>query len=261
MSVINTNVKSLFAQNALTSNNRSLNTAMEQLSTGKRINRAANDAAGLAIAEKMTSQIRGLNMAIRNINDGISLAQTAEGALNEVSGLMQRMRELKVQEQNGTYDAAQKLYITNEMKDLGKQIDNIVNNTKWNTLEIKATAGFKITDTEDGGTAEGGLLVKFVSTGITGLKDDSTVAGIDTAIGKVNEQRSALGAMINRMVFAADNLSNVSMNISASRSQILDTDYASATADLARTQIVQQAATAMLAQANQQPASVLSLLQ
>jgi len=259
MSVINTNVKSLFAQNALTSNNRSLNTAMEQLSTGKRINRAANDAAGLGIAEKMTSQIRGLNMAIRNINDGISLAQTAEGSLNEASGLMQRIRELKVQSLNETLDAAQLGFVNNEIDELGKQIDKIVDNTKWNTHVVGKAAGFKITSTEDGGIAD--LLVKFDPDGIKGLDKAKTVVEIDVALGKVNSQRSNLGATINRMVFAADNLANVSMNISASRSQIMDTDYASATADLARAQIIQQAATAMLAQANQQPASVLSLLQ
>jgi len=258
MSVVNTNVKALFAQNALTTNNRSLNTAMEQLSSGKRINRAADDAAGLGISDKMTSQIRGLNMAVRNINDGVSLAQTAEGAYNEIQNMLQRMRELVIQNTNGTLSTEQQGFINTELDELGGQIDDIVNNTMWNTQTVFG-GSFAITTTEDGDTnitiSVGG------GTGVTGLTNASTVANIDDAIDTVAEDRALLGAQINRLNFAADNLANVAMNISASRSQILDTDYAKATTDLARAQIIQQAGTAMLAQANQQPASVLSLLQ
>jgi flagellin len=259
MSVVNTNVKALFAQNALTTNSRSLNTAMEQLSSGKRINSAANDAAGLAISDKMTSQIRGLNMAVRNINDGVSLAQTAEGAYNEIQNMLQRMRELVIQKTNETLSSDQSDYIDLELDELGEQIDDIIENTKWNTISIFDTETFEITTTEDGDTnitvSVGG------TTAMDGLDNSSSVGDIDDAIDEVANNRALLGAVINRLNFAADNLANVSMNISASRSQILDTDYAQATTDLARAQIIQQAGTAMLAQANQQPASVLSLLQ
>lgn len=258
MSVVNTNVKALFAQNALTTNNRSLNTAMEQLSSGKRINRAADDAAGLGISDKMTSQIRGLNMAVRNINDGVSLAQTAEGAYNEITNMLQRMRELVIQNTNGTLSTEQQGFIDTELDELGAQIDDIVTNTMWNTKTVFG-GSFAITTTEDGAT---NITISVGDgTNVTGLTSASTVANIDTAIDTVAEDRALLGAQINRLNFAADNLANVSMNISASRSQILDTDYAKATSDLARAQIIQQAGTAMLAQANQQPASVLSLLQ
>jgi flagellin len=258
MSVVNTNVKALFAQNALTTNNRSLNTAMEQLSSGKRINRAADDAAGLGISDKMTSQIRGLNMAVRNINDGISLTQTAEGAYAEVTNMLQRMRELVIQKDNGTLSTEQKEFIETELDELGSQIDAVFDDTKWNTLTVFGE-DFDITTTEDGDLNI--TIAVGDGTDIKGLDNTATVSEIDDAIDAVAEDRALLGAQINRMIHAADNLANVSMNISASRSQILDTDYAKATTDLARAQIIQQAGTAMLAQANQQPASVLSLLQ
>lgn len=258
MSVVNTNVKSLFAQNALTTNNRSLNTAMEQLSSGKRINRAADDPAGLGISDKMTSQIRGLNMAVRNINDGVSLAQTAEGAYSEITNMLQRMRELVIQKTNDTLSTEQSGFVDTELDEMGAQIDDIVTNTAWNTQTVFG-GSFGITTTEDGDTNI--TISVSAGTGVTGLTNTSSVANIDTAIDNVAEDRALLGAQINRLNFAADNLANVSMNISASRSQILDTDYAKATSELARAQIIQQAGTAMLSQANQQPSMVLSLLQ
>jgi flagellin len=258
MSVVNTNVKSLFAQNALTTNNRSLSTAMEQLSSGKRINRSADDAAGLGISDKMTSQIRGLNMAIRNINDGVSVAQTAEGAYSEVTNMLQRMRELVIQKTNETLSTDQIGFVNTELDELGTQIDDIFANTKWNTLTVFG-GEFDITTTEDGDTNI--TIAVGDGTGATGLSNASTVTLIDAGIDAVAEDRALLGAQVNRLNYAADNLANVSMNISSSRSQIMDTDYAQATSELARAQIIQQAGTAMLAQANQQPSSVLSLLQ
>ena len=140
MSVINTNIRSLVVQNAMKVNNREMATTMEQLSTGKRINSASDDAAGLAISENMTAQIRGLNMAVRNANDGISMAQTAEGALIEISNMLQRMRELSVQAGNGTLSEAQRDYLSSEFVALANQIDNTVTNTKWNGISVLGSA-------------------------------------------------------------------------------------------------------------------------
>jgi len=279
MSVINTNVKSLIAQNAITVNNRSLTKAMEQLSTGKRINSAADDAAGLAIASKMTSQIRGLNQAVRNANDGISLLQTAEGATQEVTNMLQRMRELAVQAANDTYSTNDRSALQLEYDALSDEITRIHENTRWNDMNIFnsaatsaiGSAGSVTLQVGMNGSASDAITVTFQSIaasalGVSGLSlssytsASSAIATIDAAIEEIDSFRATLGANINRLTYAADNLTNVSMNASASRSRIQDTDYAAATTELARTQIIQQAATAMLAQANQQPQNVLSLL-
>jgi flagellin len=414
MSVINTNVKSLQAQNAISVNNRNVSTAMQQLSTGSRINSAKDDAAGLAISEKMTAQVRGLNQAIRNANDGISLLQTAEGAMVEITNMMQRMRELSVQSANDTNAQEDRNYLDLEFQQLKQEINRITKNTQWNGMNIldasepesgagkgkfsfqvgangladhkiehtlngltygnsngaisiatvtnnddlqestftltrgsvAGSGGFKIGDvvsleingkqfqytvsesdfekpevtapattptnaqinTAADTTAEnitksilstiGNLFAgtavsagtndnEIVFTGTTKLTSfsvgqsassgqlgtiadlkitsqafsDSAINGLDSALRQVNEARAEIGAVINRLTYAADNLANVSMNTSESRSRILDTDYAKTSAELARTQIISQAATAMLAQANQQPQAVLQLLQ
>lgn len=282
MSVINTNVKSLVAQNALTVNNRSLSKAMEQLSTGKRINSAADDAAGLAITNKMTSQIRGLNQAVRNANDGISMIQTAEGATQEISNMLQRMRELAVQGANDTYSAADRAAIGKEYDQLVNEIDRIAGNTEWNGVKILdgTTFSSSVAAKFQVGTGSGTAYqidVNFIALTSTSLGTATIATGdigsastageiqaviseIDTAIAAVDDFRADMGAKINRLTYAADNMANISMNTSASRSRIQDADYASATTELARSQIIQQAATAMLAQANQAPQSVLSLL-
>jgi len=408
MSVINTNVKSLVAQNALTVNNRSLSKTMEQLSTGQRINSAADDAAGLAISTKMTSQIRGLNQAVRNANDGVSLLQTAEGAMIEMNNMLQRMRELSVQSASDTYTSTDRGALDDEFQQLKSEITRIAANTQWNGMNILngnnnfgevsgdnqlvkfqvganasqtininfkdftftpsgtaatpsvttlnfaaktagtdtarltgtmgtvnfdvsftalgadpsasdvtslasslqtslraysglegvtvAAAGETITITDATGKAASAFTFKTAagaaattpnvqvtyangtassaaapsggvfSSSLAGAdvtsqaNANSAVGYIDTALASVNDERSTIGATINRLNYAADNLTNVSQNASASRSRILDTDYASATTELARSQIIQQAATAMLAQANQQPQTVLSLL-
>ena len=282
MSVINTNVKSLVAQNALTVNNRALGKAMEQLSTGKRINSAADDAAGLAISNRMTTQIRGLNQAVRNANDGISMIQTAEGATQEISNMLQRMRELAVQGANDTYGADDRAAIGKEYDQLVNEIDRIAGNTEWNGIKIldgstfsSSTAAYFQVGTGSGTAYQ--IDVNFIAltstslgtaTIATGDISSASTAGdiqaviteIDTAISAVDDFRADMGAKINRLTYAADNMANISMNTAASRSRIEDADYASATTELARTQIIQQAATAMLAQANQAPQSVLSLL-
>ena len=382
MSVINTNVSSLIAQNAMNTNGLAQSKAMQQLSTGLRINGAKDDAAGLAIASKMTSQIRGLDQAVRNSNDAISMLQTTDGAMVAVGDMMQRMRELAVQSSSDTNVASDRTALNSEFSQLKQEIGRIAKNTQWNgmnvldgsangntgafTFQVGASSGQVITKTIGGmtgatstagtattsvagyvattgqvatqtltgtyatgdvittnlngnqfqytvqtndnniaaitahmataaaafGTANG-LQVGSTGTTVTytaqaGAKtltgtDSSTVAtgglsqlvdldistqghassaitGMDTAIATVNAARSDLGATINRLTYAADNLSNVSQNASASRSRVQDTDYAKASTELSRTQIIAQASTAMLAQANQSQQSVLALL-
>lgn len=282
MSVINTNVNSLVAQNAVTTNARSLSKAMEQLSTGKRINGAKDDAAGLSISQIMTAQIRGLNMAVRNANDGISLLQTADGAMIEQSNMMQRMRELAVQAASDTVTTSQKAFLNDEFSALRTEINRIGNNTMWNdTKLLNGTAAptgtgntykFQVGSTSTtidvtiptalttGGTGTAIYSAIDSATLATAVGADAAIAALDTALNEGNKARSKIGAAINQLTYAADNLSNISMNTAASRSRIEDTDYAQASTELARTQIIQQAATAMLAQANQSPQSVLALL-
>lgn len=274
MSVINTNVKSILAQNALVTNDRSLTKSMQQLSTGKRINTAADDAAGLAISSRMTSQIRGLNQGVRNANDGISMLQTAEGATQEISNMLQRMRELAVQAANDTYGTTDRTAITTEVTELATEITRIGTNTQWNGMSVLASASTYTFQVGSGSTSTSSIDVSFTTTmsasnlGVSAASlsvssntyAQAAIASIDTAITSVNTFRSTLGAKINRLTSAADNLANISMNTAASRSRIEDADYAQATTELARAQIIQQAGTAMLAQANQQPQAVLSLL-
>ena len=271
MSVINTNVKSIVAQNALAVNNRNLGKAMEQLSTGKRINTASDDAAGLAIADRMTGQIRALNQSVRNANDAVSMMQTAEGATNEISNMLERMRELAIQSANDSYGDADREALQTEYDQLSDEITRIAQNTQWNGMSILKDDKEMTYQVGTQGNADSSIKVKFqqMDAGKLGVADlsladngssQTAIGNLDDAIQAVDTYRATLGAKINRMTSAADNLSNVSMNTSASRSRILDTDYAQATTELARAQIIQQAATAMLAQANQQPQAVLSLL-
>ena len=269
MPTINTNVNALFAQNALTVNNRSLTKSMQQLSTGSRVNSSGDDAAGLAIGTTMTAQIRGLNQAVRNANDGISMLQTAEGAMVEQTNMLQRMRELAVQATTATYNSTQLGYLDTEFQALDTQIANIASNTKWNgstVLESTTTKSFVVGAA--GTEAIAVTLTLTTSTGLgtlslavsSALSATAAVTAIDTALASISSARASIGAGINQLTYAADNLTNTSANLQASRSQIMDTDYATATSNLARAQIIQQAATAMLAQANQAPASVLALL-
>ena len=389
MTVINTNVSSLIAQNAMTVNARAQSAAMQELSTGSRINGAKDDAAGLAIASKMTAQIRGLDQSVRNANDGISLLQTADGAMVEVGNMLQRMRELAVQASNDTYTSTDRAALNTEFQALTTEIGRVGKTTQWNGVNILdgsksggftfqvganntsdqritqsissiSTAGtsastetvawttpagasdaqvttvtlggggaagdkislnlngtsydYTVTDADvgAGGAAAqsvsiatnmfnaikasaltAGIVVtngtssaltltasavatpfSVVATDSSGLailgvgandllttaKTNLSIAAVDVALGTINTTRAGLGATINRLTYAADNLSNVSQNTSASRSRIQDTDYAKASSELARTQIIAQAATAMLAQANQSQQSVLALL-
>jgi flagellin len=384
MTVINTNTAATVTANAVAKNERAMSQAMERLSTGQRINSASDDAAGLAISSRMTSQINGLDMAVRNANDAISQIQTADGAYIEVTDMLQRMRELSVQASTGTNSSTDRAALNTEYQALSDEIQRIATNTQWNgsnilddsagssgvvTYQIGANASQTVTvDLGDLGTTVSGsmgsitaadgnngatgtltvgtvaandvITVNFddgtydqitltsteaseINTGsgtapafdlgtrtltdagaltiaITGsgtlsftgatvtngntftvsdvsvsrgihadiAKTDVTtvtlataaLSAIDTAITEINTARSTFGAGINRLEYAADNLANVSQNTSASRSRILDADYAAETTELARTQIIQQAGTAMLSQANQQAQSVLALL-
>ena len=375
MTVINTNTSAILTANALSKNERAMSQTMERLSTGSRINSASDDAAGLAIASKMTSQINGLNMAIRNANDGISMVQSADGALVEVSSMFQRMRELAVQSSSDTNSTTDRSALNLEFKALQSEVQRISGNTQFNGMNILddtvGTTGsvdfqvganasqtitadfgnigkdgsisvstssttvqgvvvgtladgdiltFKITNTNgstdqyiqftvdtadaviangtattsmltasDGtntytlaGTSTGGTLTMTsdnatlavqeanLSRGISGTAANNdiltktgasaAITAMTTAIASIDTQRATLGSYVNRLEYASDNLANVSQNASASRSRILDADYAAETTELARTQIIQQAGTAMLSQANQQAQSVLALL-
>jgi len=274
--VINTNIKALVATGELMKNGRTMAMTMESLSTGSRINKASDDAAGLSIRENMTSQIKGLNAAVRNANDAISMLQTADGALNEVSEMLQRMRELGTLAQNDTYSTAQRVAMNDEFTQLQSEIDRIADNTQWNgmnlldgtggnwgggslfTFQVGANAGQTISVAIAGmGIASLGISAVSIGT-VTDAR--AAVTALDDAISVLNTRRSVLGSVINRLTHAVDNLTNVSQNATESRSRVTDTDYATATSELARTQIIQQAATAILAQANQQPQMVLSLL-
>ena len=288
MAVVNTNIGASLAQASLMRNERALGTAMEQLSTGKKINSAGDNAAGLAIATRMTAQIKGLDTAIRNASDAISMVNTAEGALDEITAMLQRMRELSVQAGTGTTDSADRTYLNSEFVALRSEIDRIADNTKWNGRNILdgSAGGSTGASTVAFGIGQDGVKTQTLSTSfgnfnnttgklsglaskvITGATIASGIAmasksieEIDVVIGDVSSQRATFGAVTNRLTHAVDNLTNVKTNSEASRSRILDTDYASATSELARTQIIQQAGTAMLAQANQLPQTVLALLQ
>ena len=292
MAVVNTNVNAMVAQNALVKNERAMNTAMERLSTGERINSASDDAAGLAISSRMTSQIRGLDMAIRNANDAISMISTADGAMIEVTNMLQRMRELALQSANGTTPSDDRTYLNAEYQNLIGEIERIAQNTQWNGRSILQgdanapadstvkyqvganggqTIGVNFGDiSQSGGTAfqtfetSAAGAGSFITAGTTAsalTTASAAITKIDSAITAVNTQRATFGAAVNQLTYAIDNLASVKVNAEASRSRIQDADYAFETSELARTQIIQQAGTAMLAQANQLPQTVLSLLQ
>jgi len=268
MPVINTNTNSQYAQDALKVNSKAMTTAMQQLATGNRINAAKDDAAGLSIGQNMTSQVRGLNQAVRNVNDGINQLQTADGALVETSNMLQRMRELAVQSSNATNSPKQREYLQSEYSSLQVEITRIASNTTWNQAGLFGVSLVYQAGISSGQTISVQLAsMDSNSLGLTALNTISTFTAsqaalglIDSAIDIVNNARSTMGAIMNQLSYSADNMVNISTNIAASRSTVMDTEYATASAQLSKSQIVQQAATAMLAQANQQPQAVLSLI-
>ena len=283
---INTNLVSLNAQRNLSTSQSQLATSMQRLSSGLRVNSAKDDAAGLAIAERMNTQVRGMNVAMRNSNDGISMAQVGEGALGKVSDLFQRMRELAVQSANGTNSVADRKSLNEEFVQLAQEATRTLGGTQFNGQNILATTndstfqiGANNTAAIDritvaafnwaGNTDITGTLGSAVITGTTvptvQITDVSTAQGaltsIDSAINAVNSQRASFGAVQNRFENVVATLMVSSENQSAARSRIMDADYAAETANLSRAQIMQQAGNAMVAQANQLPQQVLSLLQ
>ena len=263
---INTNIASLNAQRNLNSSQSALNTSLQRLSSGLRINSAKDDAAGLAISERMTTQIRGLNQAARNANDGISLAQTAEGALSEVTNNLQRIRELAVQSANATNSTSDRLALDAEVQTLIAEIGRIATDSSFNSvklLDTVATLTFQV-------GANSGEVVTVDTVDVSGLAlgnvttaalADTMLDEVDAALVTVNGARADLGATQNRFESIVRSAQTTSENLSASRSRIVDADFAAETANLTRAQILQQAGTAMLAQANSAPQNVLSLLQ
>jgi flagellin len=267
---INTNVMSLNTVRVLDQSQKSLQTSMERLSSGKRINHARDDAAGMAITEGMTSQINGMNQAVRNSNDGISMVQTADGAMEGIASKLQRMRELAVQAANGIYSAGDRSALDIEFQALDDEINRVAENTEFNGISLLAADLTKKIQTG----AKAGSTIDVSLTGITSAslsisantittQDNASTAigSIDNALSVVNSARAKLGATQNRLETTVQDLKNNVENLSASRSRIKDADFAAETATLAKNQILQQAGMAMLSQANQLPQQVLKLLQ
>ena len=290
MTVINTNISANIARDAIGRNDRAMATSMERLSTGLRINSAKDDAAGLAIANRMAGQISGLNMAKRNANDAISMVQTIEGASKEITSMLVRMRELAVQSSSGTYSQSDRDALNLEFVALRDEITRIQSNTQWNGLALMddITAGSANTVTiqlgpsasqtmsltfEDWSTDDNGVYGGTAGDLASATIDDDTsvaqaitdasaaITVLDTAITSATAEQAKYGAYLSRLQHASDNIGNVSSNLDQSRSRIQDADYAVETTELARTQIIAQASTAMLAQANQVKQTVLALLQ
>jgi len=290
MAVINTNITSLIAQNNLNKSQSSLQTSMERLSSGLRINSAKDDAAGQAIANRMTSTITGLNQASRNANDGISLSQTAEGTLNQVNDNLQRIRELTVQAQNSTNSASDIDSIQKEVNQRLEEINRVTTQSSFNGISLfsqSAGGTFSIqVGSEDGqtidisiGKASGWNAYSATGTAASSLASvhgtartvaaqcfdvlatGGALAKLDSYISSVDNERSNLGAVQNRFESAISNISTTATNLSSARSRIQDADYSTEVSNMTRAQILQQAGTSVLAQANQLPQSVLSLLQ
>jgi len=273
--IINTNVMSLNAQRNLNASQSAMATAVQRLSSGLRVNSAKDDAAGLAIAERMNAQVRGMNVAIRNANDGISLAQTAEGALGKVTEALQRMRELAVQSANATNSSTDRSSLDAEYQQLGEEIKRVLSYTTFNGTNLFTSTGtltFQVspnsTTVEQVGINLGTTAFNAnasISSATNGAIStvstaQSAISNIDSALDAVNSKRAEFGAVQNRFESIIGNLSVAVENISASRSRIMDADYAAETAALTRAQILQQAGVAMLAQANATPQNVLTLL-
>ena len=273
MSSINTNVMSLNAQRNLSASSGALATSMQRLSSGLRVNSAKDDSAGLAIAERMNAQVKGMNVAIRNANDGISLAQTAEGALGKVGDSLQRMRELAVQSANATNSTSDRTNLNAEYSQLAAEVTRVLTGTKFNGTDLLSTAAsqsFQVgannvatdkiainTTNLTTGTGVAAVTAGNISTAATAL---TQMDSLDTAINEITTARATFGAVQNRFDSVIANLQVASENQAASRGRIMDADFATETSNLSRGQILQQAGTAMIAQANQLPQGVLSLL-
>jgi flagellin len=270
---VNTNVSSLNATRQLFTSNNNLSTAFERLSSGFRINSAKDDAAGLQISNRLTTQILGLDQAVRNANDGISLSQTIEGALAETTSALQRIRVLAVQSQNGINSSSDRVALQKEVTALKNEMSRIASTTQFGGVNVLrgtfssaflvgANAGqtISVNVERSGGFGASGLNVANASV-LTESEASATMASISEAISIIDAQRADLGAIQNRFQSTIRNLSNISENVSAARSRIRDTDFAVETAELTRWQIIQQASITVLGQANQRPQAALQLLQ
>jgi flagellin len=269
---VNTNVSALNAQRQLINSGNSLDSSFKRLSSGFRINSAADDAAGLQISNRLTSQIQGLDQAIRNANDGISLAQTAEGAMDEITNALQRIRTLAVQSQNGINNSADRTALQKEVSALKTEISRIATTTQFGGVALlngnysskflvgaNANQNISVNLSRTGGFGASGLSIGTLSIA-TVANASAALASIDSAIKSIDSKRADLGALQNRFQSTIRNLSNIVENVSSARSRIRDTDFAKETAELTRSQILQQASTTILSQANQRPQSALSLL-
>ena len=278
---INHNISSMITQGALRQVNRDMNTSLERLSTGLRINRASDDAAGLSVSEQMRTQVRGMHQAKSNAQDGIALLQIAEGAANEIESMLQRMRELAVQSTNDTLTTTERAYTNQEYTSLMSEIDRITNVTQYNTQTLldgqigsfgatgsgscilhigpNSSSNDQFTVTINGTSI--GAMGLTSSSITTQMRANSALTSIDVALGSINQLRSDLGAYVNRLEHAINNLDNQEHNTQAAESLIRDVDFASETSQFTRNQILTQSATAMLAQANAIPQNVLTLLQ
>lgn len=270
---VNTNVSSLNARRQLFTSSNGLDTAFQRLSSGFRINSAADDAAGLQISDRMTSQIMGLDQAVRNANDGISLAQTAEGAMSEITTALQRIRVLAIQSQNGINSSSDRLALQKEVSALKSEISRVATTTQFGGVDILtggysaaflvgANAGqtISVNISRNGGYGFSGLTNGTDLTVVSASGASAALTTIDSAISIIDAKRADLGAIQNRFQSTIRNLSSISENVSAARSRIRDTDFATETAQLTRWQIIQQASTTVLSQANQRPQAALSLL-
>lgn len=274
--VTNTNMPALRIQQALTTNHRDLETAMGRLASGQRIRSSADDAAGIAIGNRMTSHIRGLDIAVRNANDGISLLQTADSATQEMSAMLSRMKELAIQSANDTNNQTDRDALHSEFEELQAQLGAIIGNTEWNGVKVLSGeagasgsvefhVGASSADhfTVDMTTLNTGSLYDVMQSSVqiaSRSSATSALTDIDEAMTQLDNSRSTWGAAANRLAHAADNAVNVSMHSQASRSRIMDADYAQTTADMARAMILNQAGSALLSQANHHPMLVLALL-
>lgn len=274
MTIVNSNIKALSVQHSLVVNQRALSSSMEQLSTGKRINSSSDDTAGFAISTQLTTQARSLNMAVRNTNDGISMMQTADGAAGGIQEMLYRMKELAVQSANDSNSSQERVALNTEFQSLEMQIRNTVANTTWNGMNLldgtvgnSGTVGYQVgamaNDQVSVIYADFDLAAQPLTTArsINTQSNASTaLTSIDGAVEQISSARATWGAAMNRLVHAGDNATNVSLNLTESNSRIMDTDYAQTTAEMARSMILNEAGSAMLSQANQQPYYVLALL-
>ena len=273
---INTNIASMTAQRSFLDSNNALEQAFERLSTGKRVNSAVDDAAGLAIGTDLTSRVRGLEQAVRNVNDGISMVQILEGAYDEVTTIVQRMRDLAVQAANGSLSTTERNYLDTEQGKLATALDKVMAQAEFGnvdladggTVTVVIQSGSEITDlttlamtaaTNDDADALNISAAKIDLS--TAAKSLTSITAIDTALNTIAGQRATLGAQQSQLESTVRNLANVAENTAAAAGRIMDTDYAAETANLTKAQILQQAATSVLAQANAQPQAILSLLQ